>query len=105
VEYARELVTEVDTEARTTRRAYQLPKLSAKAVRLATDTTKCRRAALTYAAAARDSLNPGAERSVHLVEIGNRFWVADPRHPIEAGEYRIVLVLDDAFTQLLGFTY
>ena len=105
VEYARELVTEADTEAATTRRQYELPKLDASVVRLATDTTKCRRAAFTFAAAARDSFHPGGDRSVHLIEIGNRYWVVDPRHPIAAGEYRFVLVLNEAFTELLWFTY
>ena len=105
VEYAQELVTEADTEAATTRRQYELPKLDASAVRLATDTTKCRRAAMTFAAAARDSFHPGGDRSVHLIEIGNRYWVVDPRHPIARGEYRFVLILNEAFTELLGFTY
>jgi hypothetical protein len=105
VEYAQELVTEADVEASGTRREYHLPKLPASSVRLATDTTKCRRAAHTFALAAGDSLHPGNDRSVHLIEIGNRFWVVDPRYPIQAGEYGIVLVLDERFTQLLGFTY
>jgi len=91
-----------DTLVANTRSRYDLPAVSASAVRIETDKKRCESAAKGY----HEALHPGVpqvSRSVVVIKVGSsRYVVLDPAE--RAGEFQVHVVMDNHWETLAVFT-
>jgi hypothetical protein len=97
VDWARSLVTSIDSDQVKARHSYGFSAMPADSVRVVTDSVACARAGRAYLAGERPL--PGRHRVV-LVSVGDRYIALDLNQMGRAGEFMTEAILDRRFRLL-----